>query len=373
MQNKYLTSVGRLWDIDRKMRIFTGIELANLDCWDKAVYKQALTYFVEPYPWNNMAIQVELGERTIGHEIEAYINYLNSQYATGLWHKGLASSDLVECWIAICVTESITEINKAVMDLYSGLLEHTKNEELCNAITHGQLAEPIMWKMRFIAWLRALMTISIPPISGKIGGAVGTSVATHPDFANKISQLLGIVAETNTYMQIVPRIHLTKCLNGVYGLATMIEKIANDLRILFTLKQITFKKTLVGSSSMSHKINPYELERVIGMCKMVTAMIHCVSSTNADNWLERDLVHSSVEREFLPMIFNHMHYSVVLLSEVVKYIDPLVIDIPNKTWSSILLADSLQHNSDRKEMRDKATQATQEQIEEYTNRIRRIV
>jgi len=92
----------------------------------------------------------------------------------------------------------------------------------------------------------------------------------------------------------------------------------------------------------------------VGLCKLITDMIHSVNTTNMVGWLERDLVHSSLEREALPIIYNHTFYCIRRLYTILGkvYVNSSLIE--NKTLSSIALADALTHESGRSVIRKNA-------------------
>jgi adenylosuccinate lyase len=309
-----------------------------------------------------MIQQSSIIEKEIGHEVEAFVRYLNQCFKSGLWHKGLASSDLVECSTAVAIKESTDIINRDVMDLLRQLDKWVGDYLTVVDIgyTHAQEAEPLTWSYRAANWAACISCIPYNPvISGKISGATGTGATIHPDLPEHVMRELGITL-ARTATQITNRSDLAHRLNYTNTLAQGVQKIANDLRVLFTLDRIHIDKMPVGSSSMPQKVNPYELERIIGMGRMVSHMVACVNESNAENWLERDLTNSVVEREFLPDIFNHTHYCVKLLSGVFSRTTPKTIfkGVPMKAATSIVLADIQAHQSDRLEDRKNAAKIT---------------
>jgi adenylosuccinate lyase len=383
MQRKYETEIAHIWSPEKKMELWTEIELLNLECWDPVVGAEARMKLYPPayipVQWVGMEQQVRLKEQEIGHEVEAFVQYLNSFYRTGLWHKGLASSDLVECWIADCVKKSEWLIEGMVNRLYT--YTWIKAKELCEDVTdgftHGQRAEPTTWGMRYRMWGESFAECPLTqgPSLAKISGAIGTGVVTHPDLPGKVHVKLNLDMALIS-SQIVPRAALASHLVAIYQIVMGAEKVANDLRMLYTFRQIDMSLMPLGSSSMPHKVNPHELEQVIGMCKMVMSMVDCVNRTNADNWLERDLVHSSVEREFLPMIFNHTYYALSKLLTIIERVTPShqstwPTDEQYRVYSSIALAKTLQHDSDRKEARNKSMDVAMTNWLEYREEVRR--
>jgi len=359
MQDKYKTAVASLWTDEKKMQVWVEIELLALQTESKEHYEKAKLALSSAI-WMVLAQTVNDEEKKIGHEVEAFVRVLSSYYKTGLWHKGLASSDLVECWFAKAIGDSMALLHEEHANIGMKLQEMARENatKVENGITHGQLAEPLTWGWRILNWAKDWNMSFLPSLAngfppGKITGAVGTSLTTPEELPKMVARALGInMVEVST--QIAPRVYMNKCLSSVATLAASMEKIANDLRVLFTLERIEVMNMPVGSSSMPHKVNPYELERVIGMCRMIQSMVHCVNTTNADGWLERDMVHSCVEREFLPMIFNHTYYSMKLLHNLIGRVVFMATDIPPKSWSSVKLAHTLKHEDDRVKAREQA-------------------
>ena len=364
MNGKYNTKIIRYWTDEQKVHIWTEIELLNLSLYASEHAEAARKIFNDDFSWRQMATEVQLGEKEIGHEVEACIGYLNRCYKTGLWHKGLTSSDLVECSTAWAINHSIEDIRHQFGNLQDRLkqmaIDHAYIVDI--AYTHGQPAEPITWGYRFALWMNMLQTPNLNVrMPGKISGATGTGATVHPDLSLKVMHGLDTLIY-NASTQIVPRSIMAFCLNSMSEMASVVSKIANDLRVLYTLKEINFTKMPVGSSAMPHKVNPTEAERIIGLSQLVMALVDCVNRVNSTGWLERDLIHSSVERESLPTIFNHVYYCMEKLDDLLSRLQ-VTKDNPDSAtiqnaMSSINLTDLLQHDIDRSVARAKAKELT---------------
>jgi len=372
ISDRYATKIARHWSPEERIQTWLKIELLNLKAYSQEHYEKASKAFKDMSN-KYIADQSRLIEDKIGHEVEAFVQFLNRVYPTGLWHKGLASSDLVECSNAVAMNKALLEITDEKYLLTNGLrsLMVTYKDAPAHGYTHGQKAEPITWGLRFFVWAEQLEYFPMVSVRGKMTGAVGTGIVTAPGLVRAVVNELHIDMSAAA-TQIVPRHQLCGTLDQISGLAMALEKISNDMRMLYTLDQLHIDNMPIGSSSMPHKVNPYELERLIGMCKMIMSMVDCINRTNADGWLERDLVHSSVEREFLPVICNHTYYVVNRLSVILgrsRFRLATPDDLISQ-WSSVKLADMLTHETDRKAAREAAKSVTIEESVEYLSRMK---
>lgn len=377
--DRYRTLVTGLWNAHWKVRVWLQIELLNLELWNKklgrAAWKHSLNILGSGSDYcqrsmDNLINKWHQAESRNGHEVEAFISCLDYIQSTGLWHKGLTSSDLVECWIAWCIKHNLTYI-EATQGRLIHAIHDMSTGQLTSGITHGQMAEPLTWGHRCRVW-KSMLDVSLSAPPGKIGGAVGTGVTVHPRLAKAVQQQLGIGVRSCDVTQILPRTELCKSLNDIGRYLMAVQKVANDLRVLYTMKQITIEKMPVGSSAMPHKVNPYELERVVGLCKLAKSLITCVNETNADGWLERDLVHSSIERESLPAIYTYTDYVTNKLCGVLRRVKfPQKATIPPNSLSSLKMTDIMRDGLPRSKARCRAQRVTAREASKYAKRIKR--
>jgi adenylosuccinate lyase len=193
--------------------------------------------------------------------------------------------------------------------------------------THGIFAEPTTFGLKLLNhWdelrrdrermARARDEIAV----GKLSGAVGTFAHLDPAIEAEVMAELGLrPAAVST--QIVPRDRHAEFFACLALVACGVERLAVELRHLARSEvgevQEFFGKQQKGSSAMPHKRNPWRLETLTGLARLVRGYA-ASALENTVLWHERDISNSSVERVIGPDATALVHFMLHRLAGLIE-------------------------------------------------------
>jgi len=254
-------------------------------------------------------------EAEIKHDVIAFLTsvaeHIDDPEASRYVHQGMTSSDVVDTCFAYQLTQAadilLADLDKVLAALKTRIEEH-KNT-LCIGRSHGIHGEPTTFGLKlaghYAAFKRAKkrLTAAREDIAVcTISGAVGTYATVNPQVEQYVADNLGLRPET-VATQVIPRDrHATFfCTLGV--IASSVENFAVEIRHLQRTEvreaEEFFSKKQKGSSAMPHKRNPIGTENLTGLARVVRATV-TPALENVALWHERDISHSSVERNIGP-------------------------------------------------------------------------
>lgn len=293
-------------DEDTLNECFKKVEIDAIDQWEKKIKHEA------------MAVVRALSEAC--GEIGKYI------------HLGATSNDILDCILALQIKDANEIIIKKLRALIERLVEFIEKYKEVPLLgrTHGRAAIPTTYGFRFAQFLdelcRSYEDIKYKSglvIVGKLGGAIGTQVELHPIMSRvekKLLARLGINKAT-FYTQVIPRDRLAHYLTSLIILSSILEHMANEIRIMQRsgIYEVVegFGEQQVGSSVMPHKKNPVLSERVCGLGRKTRALASAV----CENILmedERDLRNSSFERTTVPEIILLVDEQLSLMERIIN-------------------------------------------------------
>jgi adenylosuccinate lyase len=174
---------------------------------------------------------------------------------------------------------------------------------------------------------------------GKISGAVGTFAHLPPDVEEQVCAKLQLGFEPAS-TQVVQRDRHAHLLSVLALVASSLDKIAIELRHLARTEvrevQEEFGKNQKGSSAMPHKRNPWRLENVSGLARVMRGYA-VAGLENMALWHERDMSNSSVERMVFPDATATLDF---MLTRLAGLVETLVVN-PDRMQANLELTRGL--------------------------------
>ncbi len=162
--------------------------------------------------------------------------------------------------------------------------------------------------------------------------------------------------------QTYPRVYDASCLAYLASIASVLHKIATDIRLLSNRKEIDepFGSKQIGSSAMPYKRNPMKCERICGLTRFVMNLVGNAYDTAATQWLERTLDDSSNRRLSLPEAFLALDGALDLMHQVASGLvvheamvrKNLMAELPFLATENILMA-AVKAGGDRQDLHEK--------------------
>ena len=175
--------------------------------------------------------------------------------------------------------------------------------------SHGIHAEPITFGLKLASFYEEFkrnkqrLKNAIEEISTcAISGAVGTYTNLDPRIEIFVAKKLKLKIEPIS-TQVIPRDRHAFFFSILGIIAASIERIATEIRHLqrTEVQEVAefFDIGQKGSSAMPHKRNPILSENLTGLARMIRSYV-VPALENISLWHERDISHSSVERNIGP-------------------------------------------------------------------------
>lgn len=248
-------------------------------------------------------------------------------------HWGATSYDIVDTSWSLIAREGISIIRSRMRRMRDMLCELALKHKGTVMVgrTHGQHATPITLGLKMAVYaaeagrnLQRLAQLEERLVVGKMSGAVGT-MASQGEKAMKIEERvmtkLGLrPAEITT--QVICRDRFAEFVCWAAIAASSLDRIATEIRNLQRteiqeLAEGFEARTQVGSSTMPHKQNPVDCEKVSGLAKVMRGLV-VPALENIPLWHERDLTDSSSERFIIPMSFIILDEMLMTLTRVIE-------------------------------------------------------
>ena len=275
-------------------------------------------------------------EATTKHDVIAFLTHLAEHIGSEearFVHQGMTSSDVLDTCLNVQLVQAsdliINDINKLLAALKRRAFEHKMTIRIGRS--HGIHAEPTTMGLTFARFyaemdrnLKRMRAAKEEISTGALSGAVGTFANLDPAVEEYVCEKLNLIPETIS-TQIIPRDRHAAFFSTLGIIASSIENIATEIRHMQRTEVLEaeefFSAGQKGSSAMPHKRNPVLTENLTGLARLIRMSV-IPALENVTLWHERDISHSSVERNIAPDTTVNLDFALHRLTSV---IDKLVI------------------------------------------------
>jgi adenylosuccinate lyase len=305
--------ITKIWQEENKYKIWLDIEIAAAQAMEKLkIIPKGVSSKTKKKAKINVDRIHEI-EKKVQHDVIAFLTSITERVGPEgkFLHKGMTSSDVLDTCFNIQLVEAGKILNKDIDEILKVLKKKSikyKNT-ICIGRSHGIHAEPITFGLKLASFYEEFkrnkkrLEGAIEEVSTcAISGAVGTYANIDPRVEIFVAKKLNLNVEPIS-TQIIPRDRHAYYFSILGIIAGSIERVAIEIRNLqkTELQEVEefFTKKQKGSSAMPHKKNPILSENLSGLARMVRSYV-VPALENISLWHERDISHSSVERNIGP-------------------------------------------------------------------------
>jgi adenylosuccinate lyase len=305
--------IKNIWDDKNKYQIWLDIEIAAAQSMEKLkIIPKGVSAKIKKKAKINVD-RINKIENQVHHDVIAFLTSITEKVGPEgkFLHKGMTSSDVLDT----CFNIQLMQAGKILLNDIDDILKVLKNKSLkykntvCIGRSHGIHAEPTTFGLKLIGFYEEFrrnkkrLENAIKEISTcAISGAVGTFANVDPKIESYVAKKLNLNVEPVS-TQVIPRDRHAFFFSILGIIAGSIERVATEIRNLqrTELQEVEefFGKKQKGSSAMPHKKNPILSENLTGLARMIRSYV-VPALENISLWHERDISHSSVERNIGP-------------------------------------------------------------------------
>ena len=318
-----------IWSEENKYKIWLEVEIAAAQAMEKlGQIPKGVSSIVRKKARINVK-RIHQIESKVKHDVIAFLTSVTEKAGikARYLHQGMTSSDVLDTSLNIQLAQSGKMLIKDIDQILKVLKRQAKKYKYtpCIGRSHGIHAEPITFGLKLASFyeefkrnkkrlLNAIEEISTCAISG----AVGTFANVNPKVEKHVAKKLGLKIEPIS-TQVIPRDRHAFYFSILGIIAGSIERVAIEIRHLqrtevYELQEF-FSKNQKGSSAMPHKKNPILSENLTGLSRIVRGTV-VPALENIALWHERDISHSSVERNIGPDANITLDFALVRLKNI---------------------------------------------------------
>ena len=339
-----------IWSEENKYKIWLDVEIAAAQAMEKiGQIPKGVSSVVRKKARINVK-RIHQIETQVKHDVIAFLTSVTEKAGikARYLHQGMTSSDVLDTSFNIQLIQSGKVILKDLDNILKVLKRQSKKYKFtpCMGRSHGIHAEPITFGLKLASFyeefkrnrkrlLQAIEEVSTCAISG----AVGTFANINPNVEKNVAKKLGLKVEPIS-TQIIPRDRHAFYFSVLGIIAGSVERVAIEIRHLqrtevYELQEF-FSKNQKGSSAMPHKKNPILSENLTGLARMGRSAV-APALENIALWHERDISHSSVERNIGPDANITLDFALVRLANI---LDSMIV-YPKKMLDNLNLTKGL--------------------------------
>ncbi len=322
-----------IWSPETKFRIWYDIEAHACDAMaDLGVIPRENAQAV----WKAKDVEFDVArideiEAVTKHDVIAFLTHLAEIVGSDearFVHQGMTSSDVLDTAFNVQLVRAadilLADMDNLLAALKRRAFEH--KDTICIGRSHGIHAEPVTMGLKFARFYaemernkRRLLTAREEIATGAVSGAVGTFANIDPAIEAHVCAQMGLVAEPIS-TQVIPRDRHAAFFAALGVVASSVENVAIEIRHLQRTEVLEAEEFFApgqkGSSAMPHKRNPVLTENLTGLSRLVRMCV-APAMENVALWHERDISHSSVERNIGPDATITLDFALVRLTSVV--------------------------------------------------------
>ena len=318
-----------IWSEENKYKIWLDVEIAASQAMEKlGQIPKGVSSIVKKKARINVK-KIHQIESQVKHDVIAFFTSITEKAGmkARYLHEGMTSSDVLDTSFNIQLVQSGKIILKDLDQILRVLKKQAKKYKFtpCMGRSHGIHAEPITFGLKLASFYeefkrnRKRLVDAIDEVSTcAISGAVGTFANINPRVEKHVAKKLGLKVEPIS-TQIIPRDRHAFYFSVLGIIAGSVERVATEIRHLQRTEvyelQEYFSKNQKGSSAMPHKKNPILSENLTGLARLVRSAV-IPALENIALWHERDISHSSVERNIGPDANITLDFALVRLTNI---------------------------------------------------------
>ena len=339
-----------IWSEENKYKIWLEVEIAAAQAMEKlGQIPKGVSSTVRKKTKINVK-RIHDIEAKVKHDVIAFLTSVTEKAGikARYLHQGMTSSDVLDTSFNIQLVQSGKILLNDIDIILKVLKRQAKKHKFtpCIGRSHGIHAEPITFGLKLASFYEEFkrnkkrLVDAIDEVSScAISGAVGTFANINPNVEKIVAKKLGLKVEPIS-TQIIPRDRHAFYFSVLGIIAGSVERVATEIRHLqrsevYELQEF-FSKDQKGSSAMPHKKNPILSENLTGLSRMVRSYV-TPALENIALWHERDISHSSVERNIGPDANITLDFALNRLSNI---LDKMII-YPKKMIQNINITKGL--------------------------------